>query len=69
MTSVPVAAEWRPTPKIEDMYANANGSFFASINRPTAGSRVDKELPTGDAPIQLYSLQTPTGVIIYLFSA
>lgn len=39
-----------------------NGGKFASINRPTAGARYDKELPVGDAPLQLYSLNTPNGV-------
>ena len=39
-----------------------NGGKFASINRPTAGARYDKALPVGDAPLQLYSLNTPNGV-------
>lgn len=34
---------------------------FGSMNRPTAGSRFDKELPVGKHPIQLYSLGTPNG--------
>ena len=39
-----------------------NGGKFASINRPTSGARYDKPLPVGDAPLQLYSLNTPNGV-------
>ena len=39
-----------------------NGGKFASINRPTAGARHEKPLPVGDAPLQLYSLNTPNGV-------
>lgn len=39
-----------------------NGGKFASINRPTAGARHEKALPIGDAPLQLYSLNTPNGV-------
>ena len=39
-----------------------NGGKFSSINRPTAGARYDKELPVGNAPLQLYSLNTPNGV-------
>ncbi|MGM8890388.1 glutathione-dependent disulfide-bond oxidoreductase [Psychrobacter sp. 1Y1] len=39
-----------------------NGGKFASINSPTSGARYDKELPVGDAPLQLYSLNTPNGV-------
>ncbi|AOY42809.1 glutathione S-transferase [Psychrobacter sp. AntiMn-1] len=39
-----------------------NGGKFANINRPTSGARYDKELPVGDAPLQLYSLNTPNGV-------
>jgi len=39
-----------------------NGGQFASINRPTAGARTQKELPVGEHPLQLYSLGTPNGV-------
>ena len=39
-----------------------NGGRFASINRPTAGARKDKELPVGEHDFQLYSLATPNGV-------
>ncbi|MEO1730764.1 MAG: glutathione-dependent disulfide-bond oxidoreductase [Pseudomonadota bacterium] len=39
-----------------------SGGNFASINRPTAGAREEKELPQGDNPFQLYSLATPNGV-------
>ncbi len=39
-----------------------NGGRFAAINRPTAGSREDKELPAGEHDLQLYSLATPNGV-------
>ena len=41
-----------------------NGGKFASINSPTAGVRQYKALPVGDAPLQLYSLNTPNGVKI-----
>ncbi len=41
-----------------------NGGKFANINSPTAGARQDKALPVGDAPLQLYSLNTPNGVKI-----
>ncbi|WP_313295180.1 glutathione-dependent disulfide-bond oxidoreductase [Pseudomonas sp.] len=40
----------------------AAGGQFASINRPVAGPTHDKELPTGEHPLQLYSLATPNGV-------
>ncbi len=43
-------------------YDAENGGRFASINRPTAGAREEKELPQGDHPFQLYSLATPNGV-------
>ena len=39
-----------------------NGGKFASTNRPTAGARHEQTLPVGDAPLQLYSLNTPNGV-------
>ncbi|MFC6621326.1 glutathione-dependent disulfide-bond oxidoreductase [Novosphingobium panipatense] len=38
-----------------------NGGEFASINRPTAGARFERELPRGEHPLQLYSLGTPNG--------
>ncbi|QSP94174.1 glutathione-dependent disulfide-bond oxidoreductase [Marinobacter salinisoli] len=39
-----------------------SGGKFASINRPIAGPTHDKALPTGEHPLQLYSLATPNGV-------
>ena len=39
-----------------------NGGRFANINRPTAGARVERELPVGRLPLQLYSQGTPNGV-------
>ena len=39
-----------------------NGGRFASINRPTAGARENKELRVGEHDFQLYSLATPNGV-------
>ena len=38
-----------------------NGGEFASINRPTAGARTERQLPVGQHPLQLYSLATPNG--------
>ena len=38
------------------------GGQFASINRPTAGAREEKQLPRGEHPFQLYSMATPNGV-------
>ena len=54
------ANEYTP-PKIWT-WEKPNGGKFASINRPTAGSREEKELPIGRHPLQLYSLGTPNGV-------
>lgn len=39
-----------------------NGGKFASTNRPTAGARHEQILPVGEAPLQLYSMNTPNGV-------
>ena len=39
-----------------------NGGRFASTNRPTAGAQVERELPVGEHPLQLYSQGTPNGV-------
>ena len=41
-----------------------NGGKWAGINRPIAGPTHDKELPVGEAPLQLYSLGTPNGIKI-----
>lgn len=38
-----------------------SGGKFAKINRPTAGSTHEHELPRGKHPLQLYSLGTPNG--------
>ncbi|MFN2100971.1 glutathione-dependent disulfide-bond oxidoreductase [Altererythrobacter sp. MF3-039] len=43
-------------------YDKESGGRFASINRPTAGAREEKDLPVGEHPFQLYSLGTPNGV-------
>jgi GST-like protein len=39
----------------------ASGGRFANINRPIAGPTLDKALPVGRHPMQLYSLGTPNG--------
>ena len=39
-----------------------NGGKFSSVNRPTAGARHQQTLSVGDAPLQLYSLNTPNGI-------
>ena len=39
-----------------------NGGKFAKTNRPVAGPTHEEDLPTGDHPLQLYSLGTPNGV-------
>ncbi|MDA8789539.1 glutathione-dependent disulfide-bond oxidoreductase [Pseudomonadales bacterium] len=39
-----------------------NGGRFADINRPTAGAVLEKALPVGEHPLQLYSVGTPNGV-------
>ena len=49
------------TPPQKWTYEEGNGGKFAGINRPTAGSRVYKELPVGDHDLQLHSLATPNG--------
>ncbi len=44
------------------VWEQQNGGAFASINRPVAGATHEKTLPTGQHPLQLYSLATPNGV-------
>ena len=39
-----------------------NGGKFASINRPVSGHTLQKDLPKGIHPFQLYSQGTPNGV-------
>lgn len=50
------------TPPAVWTHDSESGGRFASINRPKAGAQVDKDLPVGDHPFQLYSLATPNGV-------
>ena len=50
------------TPPAVWTYDSESGGRFANINRPTAGAQVEKDLPVGDHPFQLYSLATPNGV-------
>ncbi|MDP3907051.1 glutathione-dependent disulfide-bond oxidoreductase [Novosphingobium sp.] len=52
-------AEYTPPPVW--VWDKANGGQFASINRPTAGAQVERALPVGKHPFQLYSLGTPNG--------
>ncbi|MEM7780528.1 MAG: glutathione-dependent disulfide-bond oxidoreductase [Pseudomonadota bacterium] len=52
-----------PTYTPPEVWTNTeSGGQFASINRPTAGAREEKDLPRGSNPIQLHSLATPNGV-------
>ncbi len=39
-----------------------DGGKFSKTNRPIAGPTHEKELPTGEHPLQLYSMGTPNGV-------
>lgn len=48
-------------PKVWVHHAPSGGQF-ANINAPTAGARVQRALPVGKHPLQLYSLATPNGV-------
>jgi len=57
-----MASDWSPPAKIESLFAATAGNKFAAINSPVAGARVEKDLPDGPSPIQLYSLGTPNGV-------
>jgi len=57
-----VADESNYSPAEVWTWNKANGGRFAAINRPSAGSTHDKELPVGRHPFQLYSLATPNGV-------
>jgi GSH-dependent disulfide-bond oxidoreductase len=59
---VPEATEATYIPPKVWQWNKPNGGAFANINRPTAGARVEKELPVGRHPLQLYSLATPNGV-------
>ncbi|MEG9863048.1 MAG: glutathione-dependent disulfide-bond oxidoreductase [Parvularculales bacterium] len=55
-----MAKEFVP-PKVWTWKKDTEGNF-ANINRPVAGATHDEELPTGEHPLQLYSLGTPNGV-------
>ncbi|MEO0424533.1 MAG: glutathione-dependent disulfide-bond oxidoreductase [Pseudomonadota bacterium] len=50
------------TPPAVWTWDQPSGGQFASINRPVSGATHEKALPTGEHPLQLYSLATPNGV-------
>ncbi|MEM9386181.1 MAG: glutathione-dependent disulfide-bond oxidoreductase [Pseudomonadota bacterium] len=50
------------TPAAVWTWDQPSGGQFANINRPVAGATHEKALPTGEHPLQLYSLATPNGV-------
>ena len=50
------------TPPTIWTWEQANGGRWANINRPVAGATLEKDLPVGTHPLQLYSLATPNGV-------
>ena len=53
---------WAPPATIEELFEKAAGNKWSTINKPTAGAQTEKELPVGDAALQLYSLATPNGI-------
>jgi len=52
-SSYVIPEKWEPTEV---------GGAFSKINRATAGARFEADLPKGDHPFQLYTLNTPNGV-------
>lgn len=56
-----MSAETYTPPKVWT-WDKESGGTFASTNRPVAGATHEKQLPTGEHPLQLYSLATPNGV-------
>jgi GST-like protein len=61
------ARKFTPPSKIEELYSkNIAGTILASINAPTSGARIEKELPRGKAAFQLYSFASPNGAKVSL---
>jgi hypothetical protein len=62
------------TPSLPDSYQvpevweepQSLGGTFGSINRPTAGSRSEEDLPRGKHDLQIYTLGTPNGMKVGL---
>ena len=54
-------ASWKPTSKIDELFAKTAGNKFAGMNRPTSGPRDETPAEVGDTKFQLYSLATPNG--------
>ncbi|MFT5170322.1 MAG: GST-like protein [Candidatus Marinamargulisbacteria bacterium] len=48
-------------PKVWKWIKDETSSSMSSLNRPVSGALQDAELPSGDHPLQLYSLGTPNG--------
>ena len=55
-----MAQDYTPPPVWQ--WEQSGGGKFAAINRPTAGATFEQTLPTGNKPLQLYSLGTPNGI-------
>ena len=52
--------------KVPDVWTFVEqGGAMGAMNRPTAGARFEKALQVGKHPIQLYSLGTPNGQVMY----
>jgi hypothetical protein len=64
-TTTDAGAVWSPPAKIEELYSHTDGNQFSAINAPTSGARVQKDVPPGTAPFQLYSLATPNGNLMF----
>ena len=65
-TNTSVVKDWNPPAKIEELFAASAGNKWAAINSPVAGARSEKDLPTGPASVQLYSLATPNGMKVHV---
>lgn len=50
------------TPPKVWQWDSESGGQFAHINRPVSGATHERELPSGEHPLQLHSLATPNGI-------
>lgn len=62
MTNPTISTDSFYTPPKVWSHNSDNGGKFANTNRPTAGAQHKLQLPVGDKPLQLYSLNTPNGI-------
>ena len=54
---------WNPPAKIDEIFVHLKGNNFAAVNSATSGARSQRDLPVGNAKVNLES-QNP---VVFIF--